>query len=246
MNEFKQALGFLTRIPPGRNFRHDSALAGLAVAWYGPVGLLIGVILVFVTGVLTGFMGIPAAVCAGMVIAVWVGITGALHLDGLADCADGLMGGFSRDRILEIMADTKSGTGAVSVVVVVLGIKLVSLALLLEQGNVLALLFAPVLARIALTVAIVRFPYVRVAGLGSPIHENLDIRSLSLIGLAMVLVLGVISYQALAVAIIGCGLAFALVWVLLVRKLQGFTGDVYGALVEVCECAVLVSLTTIL
>ena len=166
MIEFKQALGFLTRIPPGRKFQHDPELAGLAVAWYGPVGLLIGVILVSVSGILTGFMEIPAAVCAGLVIAAWVRITGGLHLDGLADCADGLMGGFSRDRILEIMADTKSGTGAVSVVVVVLGIKLVSLALLLEQGNVLALLFAPVLARIALTVAIARFPYVRVAGLG--------------------------------------------------------------------------------
>jgi adenosylcobinamide-GDP ribazoletransferase len=246
MNEFKQALGFLTRIPPGRNFRHEADLAGPAVAWYGPVGALIGVILVVLAIFVTSLLNIHPAVCAGLVIAAWIGITGALHLDGLGDCADGLMGGFSRERIMEIMADTDSGVGAISAIVVILGIKLVSLSLLFEQAQFLAVLFAPVLARITLTVAIARFPYVRADGLGSTIHDTLDLRLITLYGAGLVLILAVISPQALVAGVIGCALAFALVWVLVVRKIRGFTGDVYGALVEVCECAVVVSLTTLL
>jgi adenosylcobinamide-GDP ribazoletransferase len=147
---------------------------------------------------------------------------------------------------MEIMADTDSGVGAISAIVVILGIKLVSLSLLFEQAQFLAVLFAPVLARITLTVAIARFPYVRADGLGSTIHDTLDLRLITLYGAGLVLILAVISPQALVAGVIGCALAFALVWILVVRKIRGFTGDVYGALVEVCECAVVVSLTTLL
>jgi len=245
-NEFLQALGFLTRIPPGRDFSHQPELAGAAVTWYGCTGLLCGVLLVIFSAVLQSWMAVPPELAAVLTLLLWVGITGALHLDGLADCGDAWMGGFTRQRFLEIMRDTHCGVGAIVFTSLVLMIKAVALIVLFRQNALLAVLFALAIARITLCIAILRFPYVRESGSGSALSRSLDPRSILITGVAVCLILGVISWPGLVVAVIGGALGFALVWWALVRKAGGFTGDIYGALVEICEAAVLVSMTTLL
>lgn len=245
LNEFLQALGFLTRIPPGRNFSHQPELAGAAVTWYGCVGLLAGLILVIFGVVLQGLMAVPPELAAVLTLLFWVGITGALHVDGLADSGDAWMGGFTRQRFMEIMKDARCGVGAIVFICLVLIIKATALIILFRQGALLAVLFPLAIARITLAIAIVKFPYVRESGLGSTLHQSLDRRAILFTGVAVCLILCVISLPGFVVSMIGSALGFALVWWALVRKAEGFTGDIYGALVEICEAAVLVSLTTL-
>ena len=246
VDEFLQALGFLTRLPPGRNFTHQPELAGAAVTWYGCAGLLCGVPLVIFGAILQGWMGLPPELAAVLTLFFWVGITGALHIDGLADCGDAWMGGFTRQRFLEIMRDTHCGVGAIVFTSLLLIIKAIALIALFRQGALLAVLFPLVVARITLSIAILRFPYVRESGAGSALFQSLDSRSILISGVLVCLILCVISWSGFVVSVIGSALGFALVWWALVRKAGGFTGDIYGALVEICEAAVLVSLTTLL
>ncbi len=245
LNEFLQALGFLTRIPPGRNFSHQSELAGAAVTWYGCTGMLCGTALVVFGAVLQGWMAVPPELAAVLTLFFWVGLSGALHMDGLADCGDAWVGGFNRQRFLEIMKDTRCGVGAIVFPALVLIIKAVALIVLFRQGALLAVLFSLAIARITLSIAIVRFPYVRESGAGSALSASLDPRAILFTGVMVCLILGVISLPALVVSVIGSALGFALVWWALGRKAGGFTGDIYGALVEICEAAVLVSLTAL-
>jgi adenosylcobinamide-GDP ribazoletransferase len=246
MRELKQALGFLTRIPLGRSYQYAESLSGAAVPWYGVVGAVIGLFLVALSFILQSLLGIPPMVVAALTVCGWVVITGALHIDGLADCGDAWMGGHDKTRILEIMKDMSCGAGAVVTVVLVLAVKIGALIYILQQGDFLALLFVPVIARIGLIVAIVKFPYVRDKGLGSPLHGTLSVSSSLMISGALVLILGVISIPALVLAVIGCGAGFGLVYLWIIRKVGGFTGDVYGALVEICEAMMLVALTVLM
>ncbi len=246
MRELKQALGFLTRIPLGRNYQYDESLSGPAVSWYGVAGAAIGLFLVMLVFILQSLLGIPSMVVAVLTVCGWVVITGALHVDGLADCGDAWMGGHDKSRILEIMKDTSCGAGAIVAVTLVLAAKIFALLYILQQGDFLALLFAPVIARIGLIVAIVKFPYIRDQGLGSPLLGSLNLPSIGIISGALLLILGVISLPALVLAVIGCGAGFALVYLWVVRKVDGFTGDIYGALVEICEVAILVALTVLI
>ena len=246
MNEVRQALGFLTRIPLGRNYQYDESLSGVAVSWYGFVGAIIGLFLVALAYVLHFLAGVPPVAASALIVCGWVVMTGALHLDGLADCGDAWMGGHNKIRILEIMKDTSCGAGALVTVVLVLVTKIGAIVYILGQGDFLALLFVPIVARLSLTVAIAKFPYVRDSGLGSPIRNTLNIPSILANSGALLVILGVISLPALVLAVIGAGAGFALVYVWIVRKVEGFTGDVYGALVEICEATILVALTILI
>ena len=244
IGDFRQAVGFLTRLPTGRGFLHDPGRAGRAVNWYGVTGLLIGLCAVL-AAYLLHLAGVPYVICAPLALAVWVGATGALHLDGLADCGDAVMGAATRERMLEIMRDMQCGTGGICAVVIVLSVKLVAMVWLLSVGNLLAPLFAAVLARIALTVVIIRWPYVRESGVGSPLVGTCRPREATGINCAVILALLAISPQALAVSAIGAALGVLLVWAIVARRAGGCTGDVYGALVETVEAAVLVALSTL-
>ena len=109
------AVGFLTRVPvPPRVFA-DSAARGRSLPWYPLVGLLIGAVLCALDAVLPATR---ALLGAALVLLAWAWLTGALHLDGLADMADAWVGGMagnadtSRARTLEIMKDPRSGPAA--------------------------------------------------------------------------------------------------------------------------------------
>ena len=243
MKELIQAIGFLTRIPVGRNFIHDPEAAGAAVSWYGAVGAILGLILILFSVLLAEWIGMAAAVSAALIIILWTGITGALHLDGLADCGDAWMGGFNKERMLEIMKDRTCGTGAIFFVVCVLALKLISLTLLFGQAQYLSLLFATILSRLVLGAVIVKFPYVRKSGLGSTLGHSLNPPQMAVFSGGLLLILAILSFEALILSLLGCGCAFALIYFIFVRKVGGFTGDIYGALTELTECFVLVVLT---
>ncbi len=234
------AVQFLTRLPvrlPGMPAAQD---VGRSLLWYPLVGVLIGLLLMLAHGLLAGA---PLLLQAALLLALWVALSGGLHLDGLADSADAWAGGFGdKERTLAIMKDPRSGPIAVVVLVVVLLIKFAALAALLETGQAGLLLLAPWLARGLLPVLFWSTPYVRAGGLGQALAEHLPRAQLPWVlaghGIAALLVGG----MAAAAAVLVLALVFVGLRRLMLQRLGGTTGDTAGALLEIAEAAVLVTL----
>ncbi len=232
------ALQFLTRLPVRLPGMPEPRQIGRSLLWYPLVGLLIGLLLLVVAHLLDGR---PAFLQAALLMALWVGLSGGLHLDGLADTADAWVGGYGdRERTLEIMKDPRSGPIAVVVLVLVLLLKFAALVALLDAGQLLPLLLAPWLARGMLPLLFLTTPYVRPGGLGQALAEHLPRRELPvwLAGQgAVMLVLGWAAWVSLVVALA----AFAWLRGRFVQRLGGTTGDTAGAMVELVEVVVLVA-----
>ncbi|WP_280283515.1 adenosylcobinamide-GDP ribazoletransferase [Pseudomonas sp. BN415] len=231
------ALQFLTRLPVRLPGMPEPREIGRSLLWYPLVGLLIGGLLLGAAWLLDGQ---PTLLSAALLLALWVGLSGGLHLDGLADTADAWVGGYGdRERTLTIMKDPRSGPIAVVVLVVLLLLKFAALAAVLQAGQWLPLVLAPWLARGMLPLLFMTTPYVRSGGLGQALAEHLPRRELPLWLAAQgvaILVLGWSAWIALAAALVVFG------WLRgrFLQRLGGTTGDTAGALVELVEVGVLV------
>jgi adenosylcobinamide-GDP ribazoletransferase len=232
------ALAFLTRLPVRVGDVSEREL-GRSAAWFPLVGALIGALLaVCQLGVGLVLSSQPTAL---IVIALWALVTGGLHLDGLADLFDGLGGGRGqRERILEIMRDSRIGAhGAAALTLVLLG-KVLAIAALPAARCAPTLLVAPVVARFAAVLLLAIFPYAREEGLGRAFREHGGKLPLA-IAAALAIACGALGGLA---AIVPAALALLLALVLgalVNRKLSGLTGDVYGAAIELCELAYLLA-----
>ncbi|MCY3767830.1 MAG: adenosylcobinamide-GDP ribazoletransferase [Gammaproteobacteria bacterium] len=239
------AVQFLTRLPAGRQSSHDPRLAGEAVAWYPLVGGLVGILLALSAWVFDRWLGLPSGLVSVLCVGIWIAVTGALHLDGVADCADAWMGGHDRERMMEILQDTHCGTGAVLALILVVVIKMVAVSVLLEQGAWWALLVTPVVGRTMLVGVLCGFPYVREQGLGRGLRSHLDVPAIK-IGVALGAVLLVlVSLPGFFAALAGASAAMLLLYFLLIKPLGGATGDVYGAVVEWTELFTLIGLVMV-
>lgn len=139
------ALQFLTRLPVSLPGMPPPEQVGRSLLWYPLVGLLLGLLL-WGAHLLLGQT--PALLQAAIILALWVGLSGGLHLDGLADTADAWVGGFGdRERTLTIMKDPRSGPIAVVVLVLLLLLKFAGLFTLLQAGQGIYLLLLPWLGR---------------------------------------------------------------------------------------------------
>ena len=230
------ALSFLTILP----FHAPKAQAtdlGRAAGWFPTVGLILGALLAAAHWGLGQLF--PPLLGAALLVAVWAALTGGLHLDGLADCGDGLLAAVSPERRLEIMRDPRLGTfGGVSLCLFLL-LKVFAVAALppSSRSAAYALLLAPALARWLMLLA-ARQPSARPGGLGAVFAQGLQpALLLAAAGLPLILVaLG--GWRAVAAA--GLAGAVTLGVVGLARaRLGGVTGDVLGLTVEASELAVL-------
>lgn len=237
------AVQFLTSIPvPAMAVVEDREI-GRSLLWYPLVGLIVGLALAALGWLL---VGVPQMLRAALVLAAWVAITGALHLDGLGDSADAWMGGLgSRERTLAIMKDPYSGPGAVVVLVMLLLIKFAALATVLAAGDWSLLLLAPVLGRVALPLLFLSTPYVRPGGLGSALARHLPRRAgiavVSVSVLCVVVAMGKAGVVSVAVA----ATVFLFLRSIMLRRIHGTTGDTAGAMVELIETAVLVTIAVV-
>jgi adenosylcobinamide-GDP ribazoletransferase len=243
---FKFAVQFLTRIALGKHSEYKPEMAGAAVAWYGVVGLLIGCVLAISGWILTDWIHLPSLLVAALVLTIWVVITGALHLDGVGDCGDAWMGSHTPERMLEIMKDTSCGIGAIVSVALVLLVKFSALVLLLDGEDWYLLLFAPVMARVVLTLVLLYVPYVRSNGLATQLHPHLNAKSIVTAGLLLSFVLLLFWFQGFITALIVSAMSYLLIHRSLIKPLKGITGDIYGTVVEVTEAAVLIGLVAAL
>jgi adenosylcobinamide-GDP ribazoletransferase len=234
------ALQFLTIAPPLVRRPPRPADLGAADAFFPAVGLAIGCALAGLDAVLSGLAA--PHVRDVLLVGALATITGALHLDGLADSFDGLFGGGDAASRLAVMRDPRVGAYGVVALVCLLLLKVAALGALAGQARVLALVLAPCLGRWAIVQATWSFPYARPEGLGRGFKDGLRGGHVAVAALTAL---------AAAAWLIGPGgaalfaVTVAFVWaagMAMVGRLGGLTGDTYGALCEVVETGVLVTL----
>jgi adenosylcobinamide-GDP ribazoletransferase len=243
MLPFWIALQFLSSLPirlPGMPAPQE---LGRSLLFYPLVGLLFGAILWALNWLM---LGTPLVLHAALLLAAWVLLSGALHLDGLADSADAWLGGFGdRERTLTIMKDPRSGPIAVVTLVLVLLLKFAALLALIEQQHAIVLIIVPLLGRSALLGLFLTTPYVRAGGLGQALADHLPRSAgkqvLAVSGLVCVLIAGLSGALAVVLAVV------LFIWLrqVMLRRLGGTTGDTAGALLELLEVAMLVGLALI-
>jgi adenosylcobinamide-GDP ribazoletransferase len=237
---FLIALQFLTRLPVRLKTPPEPSEMSYSVLYYPAVGLILGLLLATLAWPLGQ---LPVLLAAALLLAAWVLVTGALHLDGLADTADAWAGGRGdRERTLAIMKDPRSGPMGVTAVVLVLMVKLAALFTLFEGGEFLALVLTPLLGRAGLPLLFLTTPYVRAGGLGARLVSQLPRRRAAGI-IAVSYAIVPIAAGAVGIwAVISAIATFFCLRALMCQRISGTTGDTAGALVEITEVSVLISI----
>ncbi len=232
MKYFIAALTLLTIVPVPARWSAATSALGKSLAWFPVVGIGLGLVL---TGALYFFRALFSdLVAAALVVALWATLTGALHLEGVADAGDGLAAAVSREKRLEIMHDPRVGAFGVVAVVVLLLMKFAAVSGLRRE---FFLVLAPTLARWAMVFA-AAFPLARVEGMAARFRDGLGRREILIATAATFVTAGAFGWRgavawvaATAVVLIFAGLAQ--------NRLGGMTGDIYGAIGEVVEVVVL-------
>lgn len=254
-HDLRAALGLLTRLPVKVNTARAME-RGAAAAWaYPVVGLLVGGLAALV-GLAALSVGASPELAAGLALATQVVVTGAMHEDGLADCADGFWGGWDRKRRLEIMKDSQIGAYGVLALIFVIGLNWFALTEILARSpvsGVLVLVAAAVLSRMAMLYAMAVMPHARPKGLAKGVGRpsigtlwfGLGQSSVVLVVLALLLVavgdLGAL--RAMGQVIVIASLPPWALMRLAHHKIGGQTGDVLGGVQAMTFCACLLATT---
>ena len=236
-----QALSLLSRLPLPA-ISHDR---GARTAWAYPLaGMVIGAIAAL-GGALAQGLGLPLPLVALVTLGLSVICTGALHEDGLADSADGLWGGWTRERRLEIMKDSHIGTYGVIALCLSLGARGAALWLLFEEGPATAtgaILATAALSRAVMPGLMSALPHARATGLSH--SQGRPTRRTAALGLGIAC--------AVTIMLTGAPGVWAIIWALIVSvlvarvaqvRIAGQTGDILGASQQATEIAVLLSLS---
>jgi adenosylcobinamide-GDP ribazoletransferase len=238
-NHFTIAVSFLTvfRLPyTSAQMATPADLAG-SFSWFPLVGLMLGLCMVALANL---FQSAPSLLLAVILTAFLAILTRGLHLDGLADLADGVGGGYTAERRLEIMKDSRTGAfGALALIFAVL-LKSAAVYTLVLGHCWSGMLLAPALSRFAMVLGAYRMPYARSAGgLGKPFLEHMDFEQLLVAFLLSVTFLVLFSLK-FAVLFMGIAMGCAGLMRFLARRwVGGMTGDVLGALNEITEIVLL-------
>jgi adenosylcobinamide-GDP ribazoletransferase len=234
------AARYLTIVPiPGAAHAPIESL-GRSAAWFPIVGAALGLVLVAVDR-FTGWLFSPL-LGALLTVMAWKLLTGGVHLDGLADCLDGLTGRDTEQR-LAIMRDSRIGAFGTIGLILFLMLDIVALAELLPPTRGSALFAAPVIARATPAVLAALFRPARADGHGAAFHAGVR-PSAIVLGLAAAVAAAVFALGAIGVAALAVGLLAAVaVAAVIAPRLDGITGDVLGAAVEVSEVAVLLTVS---
>ncbi len=233
IRDISLALVLLTRLPlptlPKAWFQHQAH-----AAWAFPLAGLAIVVPACLVAAFALSLGLPTSIAAGLLLAVQILLTGAMHEDGLADAADGFWGGFTPERRLEIMKDSQIGTYGVLALILTVGLRWLALAALISQMGVWPMLALATLSRATMPVLMMTLPNARSAGLSHSVGRPSTVALTIGLGLALLfslLLIGSTTFAALAaMALTTFGIA------LLARtKIGGQTGDVLGASQQIAE-----------
>ena len=233
-DDILSAFALLTRLP----LPQPATFRGGASAWAWPVvGAAVGVAMAGAAGVAL-WLGLPAGVAAGVALAAGAMATGALHEDGLADTADGLFGGWTKERRLEIMKDSRIGSYGVLALLVVTLARWSALVALIGGGEWAAIVAAAAIGRAPMPVLMALLPNARGAGLSASTGAPGVAVAVLAGGIAVLLALVLAGGAAVGMAL-GAAVTSAALAALAKRKIGGQTGDILGAAQQLAETAAL-------
>jgi adenosylcobinamide-GDP ribazoletransferase len=235
------ATSFLTRIPlPVVAGAQD---VGRAARWFPLVGGAMGGVAALVAWGMRDVFVLPPALSASLIVALGAWITGAIHLDGLADMADGFGGGRTRDDVLRIMRDPAIGSYGAITLVIVIATKMTALATLLERNAALPFLVAaPAISRWTIVALGSWLPYARTeGGLGQAVTGTSGVIGLLVASVFTAMIACAVLRAAAILPAALAGVLIVLLGRVARRRIGGVTGDVFGAGVELTETTVFVA-----
>jgi adenosylcobinamide-GDP ribazoletransferase len=235
------ALQFFTRLPVPQWVGFRPEWLQQASRYFPAVGLVVGGVTALVWLLAARIWPQPVAVLLSVIAGIW--LTGAFHEDGFADTCDGMGGGMTPQRVLEIMSDSRIGAYGAIGIGLLLALKCLSLALLPQAFVAPALLLAHPLSRLASSALIWRLDYVKAEGKAKPLAQQMSgaeflVASACALPPALLLAgLGWIAWTALGAGI--AATAFAAWWLArkFVHRIGGYTGDCLGAVQQLSELA---------
>ena len=237
------ACALLTRLPVPVDPEFASK-RGAGAAWAYPLAGLLVALIAGGFGWVTLQIGLSPGLAAGLVLTGQVVMTGAMHEDGLADSADGLWGGWTRERRLEIMKDSRIGSYGVLAMVLALGLRWQALTAL-GAAFLPALLVAALLSRAVIVIVMAALPSARADGLSRGIGRPSAVTAGLGLAVATALSLALTGWLALILLAIA-GLAAWACAIIARVKIGGQTGDILGATQQVSEIAILAAASVLL
>ncbi|MFN3609312.1 MAG: adenosylcobinamide-GDP ribazoletransferase [Hyphomonas sp.] len=233
------AAQFLTRLPVPSARLFTNARLAATPRYYAVIGLLIGSLAAGVYW--AAALAFPPVLAALLSTAATLLFTGAFHEDGLADTFDGVGGGLTRDRALEIMKDSRIGTYGAAALILALGLKIAALAALPLVFALTALIAAHGLSRASAVLVIATSRYVRFEGKAKPVASGLSRAGLALTLVTAAAILAALAFlanwppAAIFCALAGLALGHIALRLFYAPKLGGYTGDALGAVQQASE-----------
>lgn len=237
IRNFITALQFLTIFPISRKHEITEANMAKSMAYFPLIGFILGVFLIYVDKALS--LAFPHTIANALLLVVFVLATRALHIDGLADTFDAVMGGYDKASRLRIMKDSGVGTAGALGIFFVLLVKYLCLNELPLLYKAEALLTAPLLSRWSHILMAFRAKYGRDEGMGRAFVGHLRLGGVIAASIATILLTAWISGLWTIYLVIGVALFTFLIRLYAVRMFGGVTGDVIGAVSEMNEVLIL-------
>lgn len=237
--KFLLALSFVTCLPLSKISDEDPQLLEGLAKYLPAVGVLIGLILLSCYGVLK-FVQAPAMLAAVALWLIWLLVTGGIHMDGLMDTADGVLSHRSRERMLEIMRDSRVGNFGVLAALSVVLLKCAALSIVFEKSAWFILILMPCWSRWCETFAIGAFDYMRSSGMGKIWHDTIvfpqDVVTAGITCAIATIGISIVAHSWLPILSVICCIGAGLSVAFFIRQiLGGHTGDTYGCVVEIAE-----------
>jgi adenosylcobinamide-GDP ribazoletransferase len=234
MKRFLAALQFLTVCPFVADIRCSEADLGRSTPFFPAVGLLIGVVVALLDRLVSHLF--PPILASVVAVVALIGASGGLHMDGLADTADGFFSSRPRERILEIMKDSHVGAMGVIGIVCVFCLKVAALASVPLAFRFPVLLLMPLAGRCALVTHLAALPYARSEGGLCTVFVKSRLKSDSILAVAILALVGWVAGGARGLVAAALAVAATFVFSLWCwRKIGGFTGDTLGTACELTE-----------
>jgi adenosylcobinamide-GDP ribazoletransferase len=241
MRDFLQALSFLTILPVDQPSLPEEKGLARSMTFFPLVGLLIGLLLT-VAYLLLSFL-FSKSLALWLTLGCLALLTRGLHLDGFADTIDGFAAGGPKEKILEVMRDSRIGAFGVVSLILLIGAKYLALDQIAEPSIPGSLILMTVMGRNSMVWVCFRSPYARAGGgLAKPFAENLTSREM-ILSSASAIGMGLVIWGLEGVMVfLGIGLFSLAFRLFFLKKLKGITGDILGAANEFSELLCLVLL----
>ena len=239
--QFIILIQFMTRIPIPLKISYSEKKLGKSIKFFPLVGLIIGLILYFSNFLITVYLKnifYNKTITAIFLIILEILIAGIIHIDGLADTFDGLFSYAKKEKILEIMKDSRIGTNGTVVLILYFITKTVLISEIITTNPKYLIIF-PIIARLSTPVNAGFSNYARKSGMSNAIiSENGIFEAIFSLALSIILVFYIIGIKGIVA--ISIAFIFIIIFMLNVRKkIDGITGDIMGACLELTSILVL-------